>query len=555
MNPGVVSLQDGCFQRSGERFVPFGVNYWPGSCGPAMWSKWPEQEIARDLELTAALGMNAIRFFLLWEDFQPEEGRIDHSALDKLDRFLELCRQFGIMANPSLFVGWMSGKAYLPAWRNGRNMFTDPAMRQACLLLARKAGEVIAAHAETVFAVDMGNELDVLDDSTASLPSQVSDWIGAVCAELRAAGVKAPLLSGADHQQAFNECGWRFDNQTGCDLHSIHAYPVPQWVPVKFGGRLDPLGQAIYPYAISHARAYAPVILQEFGVLGAKSPAEQSAYLEALLPACWEAGANGFLWWCLRDFDESIPPYTTFGFEAQLGLVDSSGAVKAGHEPFMEFGRTLADRQGPKQPDALIYIPEVPYQAEVPDRGGNDPNVLYPRMAAAFHALCQCGVRPALSRHPVDGLPLFIIGAKLTLDELARLRAWVEAGGRLVYHGVPQQMWGPAQAELLGGEIADLRSPCPVSTTYGGSLVLSHWPGGMIIQAWGNGAEVLSADSEGRPVVFRRQLALGEVVWTTALPEDEILALGPIPAKRDRWVKWFVQDLLNIDCPAVPRSV
>jgi endo-1,4-beta-mannosidase len=202
-----------------------------------MWKVWPVDEIQADLDLMQNHGMNAIRFFLLWEDFQPEPGKISELMLDRLETFLIWCRERNIWANPSLFIGWMSGKAYFPQWKAGRNMFTDPEMVNSCRLFCREVGARLAMHGDTLFAVDLGNELNALPESRCSPPTSLPDWCGQMTDSLRASGVKAPLLSGCDHNQVFGDCGWRPNRQPGTDGLTLHSYPVPTWVPVRFPGR------------------------------------------------------------------------------------------------------------------------------------------------------------------------------------------------------------------------------------------------------------------------------------------------------------------------------
>ena len=77
---GLTLNTDGYFSLDGKRFVPVGVNYWPGSCGVEMWRRWPEAEIQHDLEVLRSLGLNSIRFFLRWQDFEPDPGEYEPSG-------------------------------------------------------------------------------------------------------------------------------------------------------------------------------------------------------------------------------------------------------------------------------------------------------------------------------------------------------------------------------------------------------------------------------------------------------------------------------------------
>ena len=82
----------GYWRLNGARFVPVGVNYWPGSCGVEMWQSWPVDEIQHDLEVIRSLGLNSIRFFLRWQDFEPAPGLYASEMFDRLAEFLTWCR-------------------------------------------------------------------------------------------------------------------------------------------------------------------------------------------------------------------------------------------------------------------------------------------------------------------------------------------------------------------------------------------------------------------------------------------------------------------------------
>ena len=50
----------------------------------AWWSRFDVGEVAGDFERIAASGMDSLRLFLLWEDFQPEPDRVDRDMLRRL---------------------------------------------------------------------------------------------------------------------------------------------------------------------------------------------------------------------------------------------------------------------------------------------------------------------------------------------------------------------------------------------------------------------------------------------------------------------------------------
>src|SRR5438094_6159990 len=104
---GLTLDADVYFSRDGARLVPMGVNYWPGSCGVEMWRAWPHAEIQHDLDVVIQLRLNSVRFFLRWQDFEPEAGQYAEVMFQRLEQFLGWCLERNLLAQPSLFVGWM----------------------------------------------------------------------------------------------------------------------------------------------------------------------------------------------------------------------------------------------------------------------------------------------------------------------------------------------------------------------------------------------------------------------------------------------------------------
>src|SRR5690606_31335763 len=110
-----VSTSTGDFETLyGDPVLPLGVNYWPASCGVEMWPQWPEAEIRADLDLVKQLGLNCVRFFLRWQDFEPQAGEYDETPFTRLADLLRWHEERGLLAHPALFVGYMSGGIFWP---------------------------------------------------------------------------------------------------------------------------------------------------------------------------------------------------------------------------------------------------------------------------------------------------------------------------------------------------------------------------------------------------------------------------------------------------------
>ena len=50
-----------------------GCNYWASHAGVRMWSQWNETVVRQDFERMAEAGIQSVRVFPLWPDFQPLE--------------------------------------------------------------------------------------------------------------------------------------------------------------------------------------------------------------------------------------------------------------------------------------------------------------------------------------------------------------------------------------------------------------------------------------------------------------------------------------------------
>jgi len=50
-----------------------GCNYWASHAGTAMWRDWNEASIRHDFELMGSVGLQLVRVFPLWPNFQPLE--------------------------------------------------------------------------------------------------------------------------------------------------------------------------------------------------------------------------------------------------------------------------------------------------------------------------------------------------------------------------------------------------------------------------------------------------------------------------------------------------
>jgi hypothetical protein len=287
-------------------------------------------------------------------------------------------------------------------------------------------------------------------------------------------------------------------------------------------------------------------MVQEFGTIITFGQQQQDAYLQAVLPACWEAGANGFLWWCLRDITANVQPYLKHNFESTLGLVDVQDRVKPGLAAFVEFARSLADRPAPDVStyDVGLYWPKHFYPRENADNPGNDPRRLAAWMTVAHFLLQELGHRVGIVRGdlPIEtsAHTILIPGTLLGADEAGALERWVRAGNRLVWHGPDPNNWGSTYARLLGAKPVDYRTAREVKADiFGETWTFATYPRGTRVQVTPETATVLAQGQEQMPLLLTNRLGRGTVVYALPLVEDGIARVADERGLRTRWKLWY----------------
>ena len=222
------------------------------------WTRFDRAEVAADFARIAACGLDSVRVFLTWEDFQPVANRVDRAALARLGVVADLAAEFGLALMPTLFTGHMSGVNWVPAWALGadggtdrfrvvsqgrvangalRNWYTDAGVEDAQRLLAAEAVASLAGH-RALLAWDLGNG----NSNCVTPPTQAAGrrWLSRVTAAGRSADADALVTVGL-HMEDLEE-----DRQLGpgdvsacCDLLSMHGYPIyARWADGPTDSRL-----------------------------------------------------------------------------------------------------------------------------------------------------------------------------------------------------------------------------------------------------------------------------------------------------------------------------
>ena len=68
-------IEKSVFRKKKKKMKEFllGVNYWASHAGVDMWRDWREDMVERDLEILSRYGVNTLRVFPNWKEFQCAE--------------------------------------------------------------------------------------------------------------------------------------------------------------------------------------------------------------------------------------------------------------------------------------------------------------------------------------------------------------------------------------------------------------------------------------------------------------------------------------------------
>jgi endo-1,4-beta-mannosidase len=312
------------------------------------WSKFDLAEVEADFGRIAACGLDSVRMFLTWEDFQPAPDRVDRWMLERLVEVADLAGGLGLALIPTLFTGHMSGVNWIPTWALGgssrdprfrvvsggrvvdtglRNWYTDSPVGDAQVLFAAEAAAALAGH-EAVWAWDLGNE-----NSNCVIPptrSAARAWLARLSSAIRSADATALVTVGL-HMEDLEE-----DRRLGppeaseaCDLLSMHGYPIyARWAD-------GPTDHQVLPFLarVTHWLGEGgDLVFSEFGLpsLVVEDDAG-AAYTARALEGLRRAGCLGALLWCYSDYDPALwesPPFDLAPHERSFGLWRADGSPK-----------------------------------------------------------------------------------------------------------------------------------------------------------------------------------------------------------------------------------
>jgi len=389
-----------------EPFV-LGVNYWPRRKAMYWWSNFEADEVRQEFAQIRELGLNVVRIFLLWDDWQPTPDAVSPECLVNLRTVADIAAENGLGLDVTFFTGHMSGPNWSPRWLLNpnapqpspyarqvvtrgaeivegyyRNPYTDPQALDAERLLLRSVVELLKDH-PAVWMWNLGNEPDLFAHPPSADAGRA--WVREMTQLIKSIDPVRPVTCGLHSASLLVDNGLRInDVYAETDVAVMHSYPMYlSWAQ----GPLDP---DLVPYtcALVSALCGKPTLMEEFGgcTSAPGTPSEVwewtaygqprtqfmasetdfADYIAAVLPKLVEVGATGAMLWCYADYVSDlwdVPPCKESKHERFFGLVRPDGTVKPHAEVIRAFAATHPTVQPATRTVTLDITPDEYYDA------------------------------------------------------------------------------------------------------------------------------------------------------------------------------------------------
>ena len=361
-----VTLEGNYFAAGGKRFIPIGVNWVPAREAMQWPYEWNPESIEADFSKMAEMGINFLRFDLVWQWFEPRPGQYNEEAFRQFDFFIELAHRYGIYLNPNFFIGGQVGDAYWDVpWRHNRHPHGDPDMMRYQILHVEEIAKRYRGE-PAIIAWDLTDEPPFWIVTNSTTDAMAANWTQALCQSLREFDPEHLIICGTAAQE-IGRGPFRADQIVRwVDFLSVHPYPIYEEFLY-----LEPLLSTRLTYAAGFetklsAGAGKPVLMQEFGATSAMySPERQAQYYNTFMYSALAAGNQGFITWCATDADPTIQynraPYKRNPHETQFGITDYQRNERP-HGREMRRMRQVVDQMSldgiePDLPNAGILVP------------------------------------------------------------------------------------------------------------------------------------------------------------------------------------------------------
>ena len=363
-----------------------GVNYWPRRKAIYWWSNFDAGEVREEFAIIKEIGLNVVRIFLLWDDFQPDPNSVSQDALKNLVTVAHIAAENGLGIDLTFFTGHMSGPNWSPRWLLGgdlppkahqhwlrdvvsegkisdkgyRNMFHDEMALNAERLLLKTVVSALKDH-PAIWMWNLGNEPDLFAWPNSS--DEGAAWVKEMVELIKSIDPTRPVTIGLHGDGLHRDNGLRVDKvYAHTDVAVMHSYPMyTSWAR-------QPLDPDFVPFtcALTAALSGKPVLMEEFGGCTAlpgeatyimkwtetngrereqfmASEEDFAEFLSLTIPKLQDSGATGAMLWCYADYIPELwdlPPCQNAVHERFFGLVRPDGSLKPHARVIQEFSKT-----------------------------------------------------------------------------------------------------------------------------------------------------------------------------------------------------------------------
>lgn len=363
-----------------------GVNYWPRCKAMYWWSDFDAGEVREEFAVIREIGMDVVRLFLLWDDFQPDPDSVSKEALENLVKVADIAAENNLGLDVTFFTGHMSGPNWSPRWLLGgelpwkggnewirdivsagklvdqgyRNMFHDEVALDAERLLLKTVVGALKDH-PGIWMWNLGNEPDLFAWPITSEAGAA--WIKEMVGLIKSIDPNHPVTIGLHGDGLHRDNGLRIDKvYAHTDIAVMHSYPMyTSWAR-------KPLDPDFVPFtcALTAALAGKPVLMEEFGGCTAlpgkatytmkwtetngrereqfmASEEDFAEFLGLTISKLQDSGATGAMVWCYADYIPQLwdlPPCNNSQHERFFGLVRPDGSLKPHAKVIQEFAAT-----------------------------------------------------------------------------------------------------------------------------------------------------------------------------------------------------------------------
>ena len=535
--------------RPGEFFI--GCNFWGSKAGVHMWRQqdWDAGEIEKDIAAVAASGVEVMRVFPTWSEFQPivrnigcsgkrleylVEGKetpvydpywLDGKAVERFRFFCDAAHRHKIKLMVAVLTGWMSGRLFFPRAVEGMDLLTD---NEALMVESRFMRAFVRRFRDhpAIAAWDLGNECNNLGNAKRAEDLWV--WLNMASSAIRIEDPSRPVIAGMHGMSSDFTQSWNLRHQGELlDILTPHTYPSP-YRPEANRGALNTFrnamqqpAQSLFYEGVSGRRAFP----QEVGNFGPTMSPDWMAALGIRQQAfaTWMHGLAGYLWWVAFDQDHlAYPPFENNSMERELGMIrpDAVRTPKPQAQAIREFRRfkeSLPFKSiPPRRIDAVCLVSEM--------------EEFWQTSFGAFMLVKQAGFDVAFCGAESQKLPdarLYIVPSGTDWATYSN-RAWtrvvdrVKAGATMIVSRGGQAGYSD-WLEVTGLESVMYNGDHKIEFDFAGSRLRASDT--FVAEQKPVGCDVLARDQTGNTVVSIKRLGRGKVIAVNFDLEHQV-ALG-----------------------------